>query len=152
MAILKWLWGISLKRFKANLRWLVLIFEVIDKNKKPIEPQLFLALPNKTIIAKLSEAFNKTYKPFINNLSELSFDMPYKIDINHELIDNPNIEKLKNRYLIKLVLGEQIEWFIIDQITDNIEENVESLSVHCYGLGYELTDKLIIEYNVVSYN
>lgn len=128
------------------------MFLDIDLNLKPQKPQLFLCKPNKQIIGKLKESFNINLKLSLRQLNELSFSLPYEIEINHELVKNDNINKLKERYLIKLVLGNYIEWFIINELTDSVQEDQDIKEIHTFSLGYELRDKLIRDYEVTSYN
>jgi len=128
------------------------LFLDIDLNLKPQKPQLFLCKPNKEIIGKLNESFDINLKLSLRQLNELSFSLPYEIEINHELKFNDNINKLKERYLIKLVLGNYTEWFIINELIDNMNEDNDNKEVHTFSLGYELRDKLIRDYSVTSYN
>jgi len=128
-------------------------FEIIDKNRSPVKPQLFIANSQKIIIGKLSEAYNIELNVTIGQVNELSFDIPYKIDFHHQWINNPNIEKAKYKYLVKLVLDKKEEWYVIDKPPiNNIDEEGSFLHVHCFSLPYELTEKLINNYEVVSYN
>ncbi len=129
------------------------MFEIIDKNKKPAKPQIFIANPRKTVLGKLNEAFDVELNIILGQVSELSFKIPYKIDFHHQLIDNPNIENIKHKFLIKLTLNKQTEWYMIDKPpVDVIDEDQVYLKVHCFGLPYELTEKLINNYEVISYN
>ncbi|NNG66145.1 phage tail spike protein [Caldanaerobacter subterraneus] len=124
----------------------------IDYNKKPQKPQLFLAKPNRTIIAKLKEAYNINHKLKLGNINELSFDLPIVVDVHGKLVDNSHIDMLKKRYLIKVVLGNFSEWYIIDEITKSSNDEGDNISVHCFSLGYELKDKNIIEYKKDNVN
>lgn len=60
------------------------------------------------------------------------------------MIDNPNVGKIKDRFLIKAIYDKKIEWFRIDNVTKSSDENGEILSVHAYSLGIELRDKTVI--------
>ncbi|PYE51653.1 phage tail protein [Paenibacillus barcinonensis] len=122
----------------------------IDRNRKPIKPQYFLAKPNREIISKLSEIFNDNMNVKLNDVSELSFSLPYFIDKHHKLKPNKNVELIKERYLIKVVTGVNIEWFIVNDISDNLDDS-DIMNVKCYSLVRELSDKLIKSYEVVSY-
>ncbi len=129
------------------------LFEIIDKNKKPEKPQLFIATPQRVIIGKLNEAYNIHLDVVIGQVNELSFDIPYKIDFHHQWIDNPNIENVKYKFLVKLVFGKKTEWFVIDKPpVESVLEDEAALRVHCFSLPYELTEKMVNDYDVVSYN
>lgn len=127
-------------------------FGVIDETLKPREPQIFLALPNRKIIGKLNHFI---YKPnhIINfgSLNEIEFRMPYDIEdtLEHKLIRNPYIDKILERFLLKLVLDDVEEWYVINNINDDVDEQSDIKKVHAYSLGFELADKLIREYKEV---
>ncbi|MBD8839499.1 phage tail protein [Paenibacillus sp. CFBP 13594] len=122
----------------------------IDRKKKPIQPQYFLAKPNREIISKLSEVFDDGIDVKLNDVSELSFSLPYFIDKHHKLKPNKNVELIKERYLIKVVTGIKVEWFIVNDISDNLDDS-DVMEVKCYSLVRELSDKLIKSYEVESY-
>ncbi|MFS0855139.1 phage tail spike protein [Paenibacillus taichungensis] len=122
----------------------------LDRYRKPIQPQYFLAKPNREIISKLSEIFNDSVDVKLNDVSELSFSLPYFIDKHHKLKPNKNVELIKERYLIKVVTGIKVEWFIVNDISDNLDDS-DIMSIKCYSLVRELSDKLIKSYEVESY-
>ena len=70
----------------------------IDRHKKPVKPQLFLAKPNRIIISKLSEAFNIILNVKLTHVNDMTFDLPYNVDINHNLVRNKNIDLLKENF------------------------------------------------------
>lgn len=123
----------------------------IDYTLKPQRPQLFLCKPDRTIIAKLNEAYNINTKFKLGNIDELTFDLPIQVDIRSKLVANPHIDMIQGRYLIKLVVGNSVEWFIITTITDNTDDNGEFKTISCFSLAYELKDKDIRTYSVTSY-
>jgi hypothetical protein len=123
----------------------------IDFNKKIQKPRLQVAKPNRTIIGNLKEAFQISHNTLLGQYNELSFTVPYDIDKNHELIRNPNIDKLKDRYFIKLAWGSDTEWYIINENSEDMDDDSDSKIVHAFSLQYELKDKLIRGYEVESY-
>lgn len=124
----------------------------INFNKKPQKPEIFLAKPNRQIIGKLSEAYNIKYNHKIIELNDLEFEIPYDIEVNHEKVRNRNIDLLKERYLLKVVLGNQTEWCIITRISDSMDDEKDTKNIQAYSLGYQLKDKSIRGYQVDSYN
>lgn len=124
---------------------------VIDYNLKPIQPQYFLCKPNREIVSKLSEAFDDNLTLYINQINELNFSLPYHIDVRHQLKRNKNIKLLKEKFLIKVVTGHEIEWFIIQQLEQELGDR-EVLKVQCYSLSHQLTNTLIKSYEVESYH
>jgi len=124
------------------------LFIDIDLTKTPQRPKLYLCKPNKTIIASLKEHYGASLKLNLTTLNELTFELPYQLDINHELQHNNHCDKIKNRYLIKLILGDYTEFFIISDPSPNADDNSDFLQVNCYSLEYELKDKNIRSYKV----
>jgi phage minor structural protein len=124
----------------------------IDVNLRPKIPELFLTKPNREIIDKISEAYDIKRETPITSLYELNFKIPYYIDINNEIYRNDTVDLIKERYHIKFVSGNKIEWYIITKIEDKADDNDEYKEIHCRLLPQELNDKLIREYSVESYN
>lgn len=81
----------------------------IDLQKKPVKPRLFLARPNREIIGRLSEAYQIQHDIKLTSLNEMTFSLPYFIESHHKRIRNPNMDKLRERYLILVKLGSQEE-------------------------------------------
>lgn len=124
---------------------------VIDYLRKPIQPQYFLAKPNREIISKLSEICHDSMSIRLNDVSELSFSIPYQLDIAHVLQRNKNVDLIKERYLIKMVQGTKIEWFTVNSLGDDLGD-ADMLNVRCYSLARELSDKRIHSYFAESYH
>lgn len=122
----------------------------IDYNKKPIKPQYFLAKPDREIISKLSEIFNDNINEKLNDVSELSFSLPYFLDKHHKLKPNKNVSLIKERYQIQVVTGSKVQWFTVNDIEDNIDDS-DIMNVKCYSLERELSNKLIKSYSVEAY-
>ena len=124
----------------------------IDPYKKPLEPKIFLSKPNRTIISKISERFNPIINFNLIQLNDLTFDIPYDIEINHVEVRNDNVDLIKERYLLKVVLGSHIEWFVITELSDDTNEEKDIKTVKAFSLGYQLNGKRIRGYQVESYN
>jgi phage minor structural protein len=126
----------------------------LDLNKKVQQIDLFLAKPdtNRTIIAKITHAYNKNNKLILSKINELNFTVPYQIDMNHVLIRTPYIDNIKEKYLVKALIGTSNEWYIITKITKVMSSDKDELQVQCMSLGYELKYKLLRNYKVTSYN
>lgn len=117
----------------------------IDLNKKVIKSELFLCKPNKDIIAKMNEAYGINFSSKLGSLNEINFKLPIFMDNKHKLVRNLNADIIKGRYLVKLVLGNYEEYFIINQI-DKVGNKDEAIEVKTLSLGYELNDKIIRGY------
>lgn len=116
---------------------------------KPQKLRLQVALPNGRVMGNLPEA-STTANQIINlgKLNELTFKIPYLVDRHNEQVRNPNVDRLKERFLIKATLGKKVEWYIINEIKDVMDQNGDSKEIHAFSLGYELRDKLLRSYKV----
>jgi phage minor structural protein len=124
----------------------------IDLSLEVVKPQLQLAKPDRTIIANLTEAYNIHRNAKLGSINTLDFYLPYDKDVRHKITRNKNADLIKNRYLIKYSKGIETEWFIIINPQDTMEDSADYKAITCYSLGYELTDKIISNYSVVSKN
>ncbi|EML6324848.1 phage tail protein [Bacillus cereus] len=127
------------------------MFLDIDRTKRPQKPVLHLAKPNMRVVSRLSEASEISLDTKLGDLNELTFTIPYKVDFNHQLIDNPNTALVRERFLTKVKVGAHKEWFMIKAITDD-GSDIDKMTVSAISLGYELAGKIIREYNVESYS
>jgi phage minor structural protein len=123
----------------------------IDPKKKPQKPSLFLAKPNGEIIAKLSTAYDVSRKVKLGDINELTFSLPYEIEVKGEIIRNKHVDKTKDRYLVKHVLGQEVEWYQISKIEDSMDTG-DSKSVTAMLLPYELRDKTLRKYTADTKN
>ena len=119
------------------------MFIDIDYNKKMKDYKIELSKPNKTIITNLSERINAKLSTTLGNIGELTFQIPYKIeDDNHVIIDNPNINLLKERMYLRLTIGNQKMWFLVDNISDEADD-MDWMTVQAFSLPYELKNKKV---------
>ncbi len=124
---------------------------MIDNNLKPRKLEVFLAKPNKQIIGKLKHIKNENLKIKNNELNDLSFTLPYQVVMRNKLTKNPHISNIKEKYFIKVKLGEFEEWQVITKLS-KISDDSDDLSVQCYSLGYQLKYSKMIDYAATSYN
>lgn len=122
----------------------------IDYNLKPIEPKIFLHKPNEEYVGKLSEAYNVNRKTSLTELFSLSFELPYYVTENNQLVRNRNIDLIRDRYYVKVMIGAKVEWYIITKITESMSDSGDSKRVECIYLPQELNDKNIGSYSAES--
>ncbi|MCR8641555.1 phage tail protein [Paenibacillus sp. N1-5-1-14] len=115
----------------------------IDLKKKPIKPRLFIAKPNREIIGRLNEAFNIKHNVKLTSLNDITFDLPYELDRHNKKIRNPNIDKLKDRFLVLVKLGKIEEWYMITNPSDNMNDDSDIKTISTFSLGFEIADKNI---------
>lgn len=140
----------------------------ISLNTSPRKLEVFLCKPdlNRTTIAKLTEAnisqnidnysFNiityrknykfaniKTFKETYGGINELTLQLPLWVDYDGVLTKNPHFDLVRERYLIRVVSNSISEYFIIKSIEKSMDKNSDMKIVTCYGLAYELSDKIV---------
>lgn len=124
----------------------------IDINLKPHDIKLFLCKPDRTVIYPLKDIYGANFSEKLGQISELSFTIPTMIERNHELINNPLIDKIKPRYLVKLEYNNVTEYLVFLEENKTYSKNDESIDYMLYGEGYLLADKHIREHEFVSEN
>lgn len=121
------------------------MFKEIDINKIPTNIELSLALPDRTIIAILNDAYDIQHNLKHGQVHELTFSLPYEVDRNHKLVRYPHIDKVREKYLIKAKAGYQEDWYVISNIKDDSSSN-DFKNISCFLLPYELNDKSVSNY------
>ncbi|GEM_PF-3776681 len=119
-----------------------------------LEPQrleLFLAKPNKIVIGNLHHIKNERLKLKHGEVNELSFTLPYEVVMRNKLARNPHIDNIREKFFIKMKLGEIEEWFIITKLSKKAE-STDDLDVQCFSLGYQLSYQRMIDYVGKSLN
>jgi len=122
----------------------------LDLRKIPSGVDMFLAKPNKSTIAKLKSAYNVNLNMKLGNIFELTFELPLYIDVKHELVKNPVVDMIKEKFLVKLVCGNISDWYVISALTEKGEEGADSIEVHAFLLSYELKDKTLRKFKATS--
>jgi phage minor structural protein len=123
----------------------------IDNTKKPQKISMFLAKPDRTIIGKLNVFQNAAQTIRFGQINELSFTVPYETMINSKLVRNKIVDLIREKFLIKVVFGNQEEWYRINKKTKSMNDS-DSISVECFSLAYDLKFQKMIDYKVDSYN
>ena len=126
----------------------------INYSKQPLTPKLYICKPNinRTPIAYIKEVYDINYKEKLSNINELNFKILYELNLDTNSQINPNIDHIKERYIIKLVLGNIEEYFIIKKVTDSMDDTDLIKEIQCYSYAYTLTDKTITQFKAESYN
>ena len=82
------------------------LFIDVDYNKKMKDYKIELSKPNKTIITNLNERIDAKLSVGLGSIGELTFRIPYKIENDyHEIIENPNIDLLREKMYLRLTIG-----------------------------------------------
>lgn len=124
----------------------------IDLNRKPEEAQIYLCKPNRKPFKSLNDIYDATFNVNLGKVNELVFTIPSQIERNHQLIDNPLIDDIRHRYIIKLVYNNITEYFIHFEQNKSFSDSEESVTYTSYSTGYMLADKDIRGYLAESKN
>ncbi|MEK4824647.1 phage tail protein [Niallia sp. FSL W8-0951] len=129
----------------------------VDYGKRPRKLRLFLMNPQGMVVGELEDSYSKKQTIRFNDRNDMSFIVPYIINMNGKLRRNPNIKKFNKRNFIRAVLydvqSEQEiyrEDYVVVSKIKSVNERVE-LVVNCKSREYELSWKKIIGYDVISY-
>lgn len=136
--------------------------KIIDYDLELANPKLKLLKPNgyeiineipksKNItIANLNEAYNIKRISKLNNINELEFKVPYFIEFNHKIIDNPVIKDLRDRYIVEFKCNNEKELYLINSYSNEMTEESDYKLVKCLELPYELSDTYIQDFNITD--
>lgn len=125
-------------------------YSLYNPNENYYKAKFWLAKPNKQIITRLKEIDETaSLNTEFGKINELSFTIPYYKEKNNQTIVNPNIQHIRGKYLIKMEFMEQVEWFVIDKFSKEVNEH-DSIPATAYSLQHELTFKKIYEIEVTS--
>ena len=119
----------------------------INWNLKPIEPVLYLARSDRKTITRLSEAKNIIFNEASEKVFELDFSLPYYIEKNGDMIKNPNIDKIGVMMLIKMELGERVEWFILSTPSTKTDAGGDDHSFKAYSTANQMSGVAIRGYS-----
>lgn len=110
--------------------------------------KLELCKPNKVSLGTIKNYYNLNMILRVNSLNELSFNIPYFIDVienkENKQIVNPIMSKLKSLHLLKVEFNDEIEWFILSRVNRGTdEEGKKFFEIQMKSLGYQLRNKKI---------
>lgn len=109
-----------------------------DIRQKRVRPKIYLAKPNETTIARLSEARQETEIFRGGQLNELSFVLPLKHQTLEENKANIHAQMVRERMLIKLVKGSEKRYYIISNLS--FDNDSKLVTVSAKSRGYSLSD------------
>lgn len=124
----------------------------IDLKKKPEKAKLFLCKPNRKPFKSLVDIYDAQYNVNLGKVNEIIFTIPSQIERNHQLVDNPLIDEIRHRYIIKVIYNNITEYFIHFEQNKKFSDSDESITYTSYSTGYMLADKEIRGYLAESKN
>jgi len=117
-------------------------------------PKLEVCKVSKETVGRVKDFYNASLSIKFSALNTLNFTVPATIySSDHKEIVNPLLEVLRDRYLIRLTLNGEEEYFVIMKSTKTMEQDgFESVSYQCYSLGVQIASSLIRDYKEESLN
>lgn len=132
----------------------------IDYSAKLAMPEIFILKPSgyenidgkskqkMTTVAKLNEAYGIKNVIKLGNVNELEFKIPYFVEFNHKIIDNPHINLIKEKYIVKVSNRNEENYYSIDSYSDSADENTDYKIVKCLGTPIELQSIFLKSFNI----
>lgn len=114
--------------------------QIFDKYNLYEIPGFFLCQPSGEELFSLGGIFDRRFKPRYNSLSELSFVAPYQID-------GVKTDYYPHLLYKKLVLLEDIGYFMITNVSETNDGKVRQKEVTCQSLEVELCSKRVTTYS-----
>ncbi|OPH61711.1 hypothetical protein BC351_00265 [Paenibacillus ferrarius] len=113
-------------------------------------PRISLCDPLKKTLSILKEAYEINQVTKLGNINNLSFRIPYNLEIQHKLVRNKNADLIKERLLIKIQKKTEFEYYVITQISDIMTDNEDYKEVTCESLAMQLSWRNIRGYSEIS--
>lgn len=116
---------------------------ITKMDERPV-PKLWLAKPDFTIIERINGVSNLSAKMNYMNENEISFEVNSHLfdEFTNEQYRNPTIEKMRNKYLIKMSYNNQTEWFIIENFSKTSDDK-DYVPTTAKYIGSELDKKWV---------
>lgn len=114
--------------------------QIFDKYNLYEIPGFFLCQPSGEELFSLGGIFDRRFKPRYNSLSELSFTAPYQID-------GVQTDYYSSLLYKKLVLLEDIGYFMITNVSETNDGKTRQKEVTCQSLEVELCAKRLTAYS-----
>ena len=129
-------------------------YAYINRDYTKNKPKFWLCLPypRRTGMRKLTDIYNVDVKFILGRVHELSFDIPAKIERDHQLIKNPLIDLFQGYYQVKMEWNGQIEYFVYVKGNRKLDNSGKSLSYKLYSTSYLIGKKSIPIYEETSKN
>lgn len=116
-------------------------------------PKLYVCKPSKETIDHVKDYYNASLTIRFSALNTLNFTVPAEkyTGIENVLSQNPTINSLRERNLIRMEWMGQTEYFVIMKTEKFMEQDgFESISYQCYSLGVQIASFLIRTYEEES--
>ncbi|EJL1640147.1 hypothetical protein NL868_001325 [Shigella flexneri] len=124
---------------------------LVDEYKRPKNLKLKVANAKQVITYSLKDIYELNYDIVYNGINTITFEVPYLVDIKNEIVKNPALDKIRERYFIKAIWGDKVEWYVITSIS-NTGNDEEFRTVECKLLAYELTYQKVLRYQQDNVN
>lgn len=128
---------------------IITYLNVLNKNTYP---KLKLCKPNRTVIHPLKDIYGLQLSIRLGDINQISFTIPTKVEVNHQLVDNPLVDLIKDRYYAYMFFYNQVEYFLFLDKNKEMSKDGNTITYTAYSCGIELADKDVRSYEEVSKN
>lgn len=106
---------------------------------------MWLCKPNRLATKKLTHyVFDVNLSIEFSAINELSFSIASMIEKRNELIKNPLVEAIRERYLVRVKIDGKIEYFVIYKINKSMDsDGNEFIRYTAFSLAVQLAGKLL---------
>ena len=105
-----------------------------------------LCKPNREEIDMLNPIENMIVKKSLNKINEFSFSIPATVNIQHKIVDNPLIKKIRHKYLIKETHKGKVSYYIVSKISKRYNNKTKNMDFTLYGLMKQIGDEINYEF------
>lgn len=112
-------------------------------------PKIYICKSNtkRETVGHVKDFFNASLTIKFSALNMFTFSIPAELYINNVLQQNPLIDVIRERYLVRLELNGALEYFVIMKINKSMEaDGFETLTYQCYSMGVQIANNLIRDY------
>lgn len=116
-------------------------------------PKLFICKNNaqRETVARVKDFYNATLNIKFSALNTFTFTIPAYMYINNVPQKNDLVDIIRERYLVRLYLQDEFEYFVIMKIQKNMDnEGFEEIVYECYSLGTQLAGYMMRDYKETS--
>lgn len=106
---------------------------------------MWVCRPNRVATKKITNyVFDVSLSLEFSAINELGFSIASKVEKRHELIDNPLIKAIRERYLIRVKIDGKIEYFVVYKINKSMDsDGNEFVRYTAFSLAVQLGGKLL---------
>lgn len=118
-----------------------------------VNPDMWVCKPDRTAVGKLFHVYDVSLSMEFSAINQLDFTIPTMVEKNHELVPNPLVKKIRERYLIRMKLDGKLEYFVVYKIVKQMaNDGQESIRYSTFSLGIQMAGKLLRDEEHIAKN